>query len=60
MARISYVGEGDNYRRVLNHAPAIAEAHAALLKASRESTVPPRIRVLAILAVDHANRCLRY
>ncbi len=60
MARIPYVGEGDNYRKVLNHAPPIAEAISALLKARNESTVAPKVRLLAILAVDHFNGCHRY
>lgn len=60
MARVPYVGEGTNYRKVLNHAPAIAGAHAALTRAIAESTLPPKTRMLAVLATDHANRCLRY
>ncbi len=60
MPRIPYVGEGSNYRKVQNHAPDIATAWAGLQKAINESSVAPKTRLLATLAVDHANRCLRY
>lgn len=60
MARIAFVGEGSNYRRVLNHAPEVSQAWAALQKAVNESSIDKRTRMLATLAVDHANRCLRY
>lgn len=60
MARVPNVGEGSNYRKVLNHAPQISAAWADLQKANNESSIAPKTRMLATLAVDHANRCLRY
>lgn len=60
MARVPSIGEGSNYRKVLNHAPEISAAWAGLQKAINESSIAPKTRMLATLAVDHANRCLRY
>ena len=58
MARIGYVGQGNNFRRLLAHSPEIAAAYWDLRKAINEnSQLSPRLRILSFLASDVANRC---
>jgi len=58
VARIGYVGKGNNLRRLLAHSPEIADAYWALRKAITEhSQLSPRLRILSFLASDVANRC---
>jgi hypothetical protein len=58
MARISYVGQGTNLRRLLNHTPEISAAYWGLRKVLNEkSELSPKLRMLSFLASDVANRC---
>ena len=58
MARIGYVGQGNNLRRLINHTPEISLAYWALRKAINEhSVLSPKLRLLSFLASDKANRC---
>src|SRR6266508_6448509 len=59
MARIGYVGQGNNLRRILNHTPEIAAAYWALRKALNDhSLLSPKLRILSFLSSDKANRCV--
>ncbi len=56
--RIGYVGQGTNFRRLLNHSPEISAAYWALRKAINETSVlSAKLRMLSFLASDVANRC---
>ena len=57
MARIGYVGQGTNFRRLLNGSPQVSEAYWALRKALNEGVLSPKLRMLGFLASDVANRC---
>jgi hypothetical protein len=57
VARISYVGEGNAFRRLLNHSPAVSAAYWSLRKALEEGAVSARIRMLTFLASDVTNEC---
>ena len=58
MARIGYVGQGNNLRRLLAHSTEIAGAYWDLRKAINEhSLLSPRLRMLSFLSSDVANRC---
>ncbi len=58
MARISYVGQGNNLRRLMAHTPQISEAYWALRKAINEhSLLSPKLRILSFLSSDKANHC---
>ena len=57
MARISYVGEGSSFRRLLNHSPAVSTAYWALREALEDCALPAKIRMLTFLAADTSNRC---
>jgi len=58
MGRISYVGQGNNLRRLIAHTPEIATAYWALRKAINEtSLLSPKLRILSFLSSDKANRC---
>lgn len=58
MARIGYVGQGNNLRRLLSNTPEISAAYWALRKAINEQSVlSPRLRLLSFLASDKANEC---
>ncbi len=57
MAKIAYVGQGNNFRRLLNHAPQLAAAYWDLRRALNEGSLVPKLRMLSFLASDHANRC---
>jgi hypothetical protein len=58
VARISYVGEGNNLRRLIAHTPEISTAYWALRKAINEnSLLSAKLRNLSFLASDKANRC---
>jgi hypothetical protein len=57
MARISYAGEGNNFRRLLNHSPQVAAAYWDVRKALNEGVLSPKLRMLSFLASDTVNRC---
>jgi len=58
VARIGYVGQGNNLRRLIAHTPEISEAYWSLRKAINEhSLLSPRLRILSFLSSDKANRC---
>ena len=58
MARIGYVGQGNNLRRLLAHSPEISAAYWDLRKAINEhSGLSPKLRLLSFLSSDVANRC---
>jgi hypothetical protein len=57
MARITYVGEGNNFRKLLNHSPAVSDAYWQLRKALNEGVLSPKLRMLSFLASDVANYC---
>jgi hypothetical protein len=57
MARISYAGEGNNFRRLLNHSPQVAAAYWEVRKALNEGVLSPKLRMLSFLASDIVNRC---
>jgi hypothetical protein len=57
VARIGYVGDGNNFRRILNHSPAVSSAYWDLRKALNEGVVAPKTRMLSFLASDLTNRC---
>jgi hypothetical protein len=57
VARISYIGEGSAFRRLLNHSPEVSAAYWALRKALDESEVSAKIRMLSFLASDITNDC---
>ena len=57
MARISYAGEGNNFRKLLNHSPAVSEAYWGLRKALNEGALSPKLRMLSFLSSDVANSC---
>lgn len=58
MPRIAYVGQGNNFRRLLANSPEISAAYWGLRKAlSEHSLLTPRLRILSFLASDVANRC---
>jgi hypothetical protein len=59
MARIGYVGQGNNLRRIIAHTPAISVAYWDLRKAINEhSVLSAKLRNLSFLASDKANDCL--
>ena len=57
MARISYSGEGTNFRRILNHSPSVSAAYWGLRKALNEGVLSPKLRMLSFLSSDLVNRC---
>jgi len=58
VARIGYVGQGNNLRRLLANSPEISAAYWELRKTINEkSQLSPRLRILSFLASDVANRC---
>lgn len=57
MARISYVGQGNNFRRLLNHSPQVSAAYWDVRKALNEGALSPKLRLLSFLASDVANSC---
>jgi len=58
VARIGYVGQGNNLRRLLANSPEISAAYWELRKTINEkSRLSPRLRILSFLASDVANRC---
>ena len=57
MARISYAGEGTNFRRILNQSPSVSSAYWELRKALNEGVVSPKLRMLSFLSSDLVNRC---
>ena len=58
MARIGYVGQGNNLRRLLAHSAEIAESYWGLRRAINEhSLLSQRLRMLSFLSSDVANRC---
>jgi hypothetical protein len=57
MARISYSGEGTNFRRILNHSPSVSAAYWGLRKALNEGVLSPKLRMLSFLSSDLVNHC---
>lgn len=58
MPRIPYIGQGNNFRRLLNHTPEVSAAYWELRRALNEhSLLSPKLRMLSFLASDVANRC---
>lgn len=58
MSRIPYVGQGNNFRRLLNHSPQVSAAYWELRRALNEGTLlSPKVRMLSFLASDVANGC---
>jgi len=57
VARIPYTGEGNNFRRILNHAPAVSAAYWELRKQLNEGAVSAKLRMLSFLSSDLVNRC---
>jgi alkylhydroperoxidase/carboxymuconolactone decarboxylase family protein YurZ len=58
VARIGYVGQGNNLRRLLLHSPDISAAYWELRKAINEkSQLSAKLRMLSFLASDVANDC---
>jgi hypothetical protein len=57
MARIGYVGQGTNFRKLLNNAPQVSAAYWELRKALNEGVLSPKLRMLGFLASDVANSC---
>ena len=58
MPRIGYVGQGNNFRKMLNNAPEVAAAYWGLRKALNEqSRLSPKLRILSFLSSDVANSC---
>jgi hypothetical protein len=57
MARLSYVGEGSAFRRLLNHSPEVSSAYWSLRKALDGSSLSAKIRMLSFLASDVTNDC---
>jgi len=57
MARVSYVGEGTAFRRLLNHSPAVSSAYWSLRHALDDGEVPAKIRMLGFLGSDVTNGC---
>ncbi len=57
MPRIGYVGQGTNFRKLLNNSPAVSAAYWELRKALNEGVLSPKLRLLSFLASDVVNRC---
>lgn len=57
MARIEYLGQGTNFRRLLNHSPQLSAAYWELRKALNEGVLAPKLRMLSFLSSDVANAC---
>jgi hypothetical protein len=57
MPRISYVGQGSPFRRLLNHAPEVSAAYWSLRTGLDGGAVSAKIRMLTFLASDIENGC---
>lgn len=57
MPRIGYVGQGTNFRKLLNNSPQLAAAYWELRKALNDGVLPPRLRMLSFLASDVVDHC---
>lgn len=57
MARISYVGQGTSFRRILNHSPELSKAYWALRAGLNEGVLSAKLRMLSFLGVDKTNGC---
>ncbi len=57
MPRIGYVGQGTNFRRLLNNSPQVSAAYWELRKALNEGVLSPKLRLLSFLASDVVNHC---
>ena len=57
MARIRYVGEGNNFRRLLHHSPQLSAAYWDVRKALNEGVFSPKLRMLSFLSSDLVNEC---
>jgi hypothetical protein len=57
MPRIGYVGQGTNFRKLLNNAPQVSAAYWEVWKALNEGVLSPKLRMLSFLSSDLVNRC---
>lgn len=57
MPRIGYVGQGTNFRKLLNNSPQVSAAYWELRKALNEGVLSPKLRLLSFLASDVVNHC---
>lgn len=57
MVRVGYAGQGTNFRRLLNNAPAVSAAYWDLRKALNEGVLSPKLRLLSFLSSDLVNHC---
>ncbi|HYR93357.1 MAG TPA: hypothetical protein VEP48_04045 [Methylomirabilota bacterium] len=57
MARVGYVGEGNNFRKLLNNTPQVAAAYWELRRALNEGVLSPKLRMLSFLSSDLVNHC---
>jgi hypothetical protein len=57
MARIRYMGEGTNFRRLLNHSPQLSAAYWDVRQALNEGVLSAKLRMLSFLSSDLANDC---
>ncbi len=57
MPRIGYVGQGTNFRKLLNNSPQVSAAYWELRKALNDGVLSAKLRLLSFLASDVANGC---
>lgn len=57
MPRIGYVGQGTNFRKLLNNSPQVSAAYWELRKALNEGVLSPKLRLLSFLASDVVDHC---
>ncbi len=57
MPRIGYVGQGTNFRKLLNNSPDVSATYWSLRKALNDGVLSPKLRMLSFLASDLVNHC---
>lgn len=57
MPRIGYVGQGTNFRKLLNNSPQVSAAYWELRKALNDGVLSPKLRMLSFLSSDVVDRC---
>ena len=57
MPKIEYVGQGNNFRKLLNNAPQLSAAYWDVRKALNEGVLSPKLRALSFLSSDLVNHC---
>lgn len=57
MPRIGYLGQGTNFRKLLNNSPQVSAAYWELRKALNDGSLSPKLRMLSFLSSDVVNRC---